>query len=87
MLKITRVGGSSCRRRAIGVAQHGVEGAGEVVGEGTAVIVLGRGNQAGQRQQQQEEQVQGKRGSQNPVQEPPASGNFSAKKKKVCLTR
>lgn len=37
----------SCGWRAIGVAQHGVEGAGEVVGEGAAVVVFRQRHQAG----------------------------------------
>jgi hypothetical protein len=33
---------------AIGVAQHGVEGVGKVVGQCAAVVVLSQGHQAGQ---------------------------------------
>lgn len=35
----------------VGVAQHGVEGAGEVVGLSAAVVILGGGQQAGQEQE------------------------------------
>lgn len=38
----------SCGRGAVGVAQHGVEGAGKVVGQCAAVVVLSQGHQAGQ---------------------------------------
>lgn len=64
----------SCGRRPVGVAQHGVEGAGEVVGERAAVILLGQRNQAGQDQQQQEEDVEGEGSAENPVEERPSRG-------------
>lgn len=48
--------------RSIGVAQHGVEGAGEVVGVVAAVVLLGHGHQAGQADEEQEEQLDGERG-------------------------
>lgn len=37
--------------RPVGVTQHGVEGAGEVVGLSAAVVFLGGGQQAGQEQE------------------------------------
>lgn len=69
-------GGSSGGGRAVGVAQHGVEGAGEVVGVGAAVVLLGERHQAGQHQQQQEEQLQREGGSQDAVEQrsPPLLG-------------
>lgn len=42
----------------VGVAQHGVEGAGEVVGLGAAVVFLRGGDHASQEQKQQEEQLE-----------------------------
>lgn len=48
-------------RWPVGVPQHGVEGAGEVVGLGAAVVLFGGGQQAGQKQQQQQQQLQGQR--------------------------
>lgn len=48
-------------RRPVGVPQHGVEGTGEVVGLGAAVVFFRGGQQAGQEQQQQQEQLQGQR--------------------------
>lgn len=46
----------------IGVAEHGVEGAGKVVGLRAAVVVLGGRHQAGQSQeQQQQQQLEGQR--------------------------
>lgn len=46
-------------RRSIGVAQHGMEGAGEVVGVVAAVVLLGHRHQAGQADEEQEEQLDG----------------------------
>lgn len=46
------------RRGPVGVAQHGVEGAGKVVGLGAAVVFLRGGDHASQQQKQQEEQLQ-----------------------------
>lgn len=63
-------------RRAVGVAQHGVEGAGEVVGQRAAVVVLGQRHQAGQNQQHQEEQVEREGGAQHPVEEGPVRGRI-----------
>lgn len=40
----------------IGVAEHGVEGAGKIVGLRAAVVVLGGGHQEGQSQEQQQQQ-------------------------------
>lgn len=64
----------SCGRGAVGVAQHGVEGAGEVVGQCAAVVLLGQRHQAGQDQQHEEEQVEGEGRSEDPVEEGPAWG-------------
>lgn len=50
-----------CGRWPIGVPQHGVKGPGEVVGLSAAVVLFGRGQQAGQEQQQQEQQLEGER--------------------------
>lgn len=41
-------------RRSVGVAQHGMEGAGEVVGVVAAVVLLRHGHQAGQADEEQE---------------------------------
>lgn len=49
----------SCGRRAVGVTQHWVEGAGEVVGQRTAIILFRQRHQAGENQQHEEEQVEG----------------------------
>lgn len=49
------------RGRPVGVPQHWVEGAGEVVGLGAAVVLFGGGQQAGQEQQQQQQQLEGQR--------------------------
>lgn len=38
----------SYRWRSVGVAQHGMEGAGKVVGMMAAVVLLGHGHKAGQ---------------------------------------
>lgn len=38
---------------AVGVAQHWVEGPGEVVGRGTAGVALRQGNQTGEEQEEQ----------------------------------
>lgn len=59
----------SCGRRAVGVAQHRVEGAGEVVGQGAAVVLFRQRHQAGQNQQHEEEQVQGEGSTEDPVEE------------------
>lgn len=56
-------------RGSVGVAQHGVEGAGEVVGQRAAAVVLGQRNQAGKNQQQQEEQLEGERRPHHPGEE------------------
>lgn len=56
-------------RRSVGVAQHGVEGAGEVVGVVAAVVLLRHGNQAGQADEEQEEKLDGERSPEDPQQE------------------
>lgn len=58
-------GSSSYRRRSVGVVQHGVEGAGEVVGVVAAVVLLRHGHQAGQADEEEEEQVDGERRSED----------------------
>lgn len=50
-------------RRAVGVAQHRVEGPGEVVGQSAAVVFFRKRDQTGQNQQDQEQQVEGEGGS------------------------
>lgn len=55
--------------RPIGVPQHGVERAGEVVGLGAAVVLLGGGQQAGQEQQQQQDQLERQRCPDHPGEE------------------
>lgn len=44
-------------RRSIGVAQHGVEGAGKVVGVVTAVVLLCHGHEAGQADEEEQQQL------------------------------
>ncbi len=46
-----------------------MEGAGEVVGVVAAVVLLGHGHQAGQADEEQEEQLDGERGPEDPQQE------------------
>lgn len=58
-------GSSSYRRRSVGVVQHGVEGAGEVVGVVAAVVLLRHGHQAGQADEEEEEEVDGERRSED----------------------
>lgn len=55
--------------RSVGVAQHGVEGAGKVVGVVAAVVLLRHGHQARETNQEQEDQLDGKRGPEDPQQE------------------
>lgn len=61
----------SCGRRPVGVAQHGVKGAGQAVGQGAAGVAGGPGGQAAQRQkqQQQQQEVDGHRHAQHSPQE------------------
>lgn len=51
-----------------------MEGAGEVVGMVAAVVLLGHGHQAGQANEEQEEQLDGKRSPEDPQQEGLAFG-------------
>ena len=60
---------SSYGRRSVGVAQHGVEGAGEVVGVVAAVVLLGHRHQAGQADEEQEDEMDGERGPEDSQQE------------------
>lgn len=60
---------SSYGRRAVGVAQHGMEGARKVVGVVAAVVLLAHGHQAGQGDEQQQEQLDGERSPEDPQQE------------------
>lgn len=46
-----------------------MEGAGEVVGVVAAVVLLAHGHQAGQTDEEQEEQLDGERGPEDPQQE------------------
>lgn len=45
-------------RWAVGVAEHGVEGTGEVVGVGAAEVLLRHGHQACQADDQQQEELE-----------------------------
>lgn len=54
--------------------QHGMEGAGEVVGVVAAVVLLCHGHQAGQANEEQEEQLDGECGPKDPQQEGRAFG-------------
>lgn len=58
-------------RRTIGVSEHGVEWSGEVVGEGTAVVFLGHGHEAGESDKEQQEQLEGESSPEDPEQEGP----------------
>lgn len=51
---IRKVSSCSYRRRAVGIAEHGVERSGEVVRMSTTVIFLSHGNQTGQAHYEQE---------------------------------
>lgn len=62
-------GRPSYGRWPVGVVQHGVEGAGEVVGVVATVVLLAHGHQAGQADEQQQQQVDGQRRPQHAVQE------------------
>lgn len=53
---------SSYGRRSFGVTQHGMEGAGKVVGMVAAVVLLGHRHQAGQADEEQEEKLDGECG-------------------------
>lgn len=63
------IGCFSYGRRSVGVAQHWMEGAGKVVGMVTAVVLLRHGHQAGQADDEEEEQLDGKRSPEDPQQE------------------
>lgn len=52
------------------VAQHDIEGSGEVVGERAAVPVVHERQQEGEEQQSEEEEPQKKSQTTNPVQQP-----------------
>lgn len=56
-------------RGAVGVVQHGVKRAGEVVGPSAAGVALRHGDQAGEQQQEQQEEVQRKSSAEHPVEE------------------
>jgi len=73
----------SCGRGPVGVAQHGVEGAGKVVGQRAASALPPAGaprwrQQHQQQQQQQQQQVEGERGPQHPLEEGPRGGGALA---------
>ena len=56
-------------RGPVGVVQHGVEGAGEVVADAAAGVALGERDETGQQQEQQQEHVEGEGGPEDPVEE------------------
>lgn len=60
---------SSYGWRPVGVAQHRMEGAGEVVGMVAAVVLLRHGNETGQADEEQQEQLDWERGPEDPQQE------------------
>lgn len=68
------VGGASRGWGPVGVAQHGVEGAGVVIGAGAAVVLVGQRHQAGQNQQQEEQQVEREGGAEHPPEEGGSGG-------------
>lgn len=70
--------GTSDGRGAVGVAQHGVKGAGEVVVVGAAVIVLSDGHQTRQTHDEQQQQLQRQSRPQDPQQEGLAASRSSA---------
>lgn len=59
----------SCGRRPVGVAQHGVEGAGEVVGAGAAGRVLRQRDQTRQQEEEEQEELQREGGAEHPIEE------------------
>lgn len=61
-------------RRSVSVAQHGMEGAGEIVGVVAAVVFLGHGHQASQADEEEEQQLDRECGSKDPQQEGGAFG-------------
>lgn len=70
--------GLSDGRGAVGVAQHGVEGAGEVVVVGAAVILLSYGHQTRQTHDEQQQELQRQSRPQDPRQEGLAASRSSA---------
>lgn len=56
-------------RRSIGVAQHGMKGAGKVVGVVTAVVLLRHGHEAGQADEEEEQQLDGESGPEHSCEE------------------
>lgn len=63
---------------SVGVAQHGVEGAGEVVVVGAAVILLSDGHQTRQTHDEQQQELQRQSRPQDPQQEGLAASRSSA---------
>lgn len=59
----------SCGRRPVGVAQHGVEGAGKVVGAGATGRVLRQRDQTRQQEEEEQEQLQREGGAERPIEE------------------
>lgn len=59
----------SCGRRPVGVAQHRVEGAGEVVGAGAAGHVLRQRDQTRQQEEEEQEELQREGGAEHPIEE------------------
>lgn len=74
-------------RRAVGVVQHGVEGPGEVVGQGAARLAVRQRNQAGQQQEEQQQQLQGEGGSKEAGEERSRWGRFSSVEQKQKLIK
>lgn len=70
--------GTSDGRGPIGVAQHGVEGAGKVVVVGAAVVLLSDGHQTRQAHNEQQQELQRQSRSQDPQQEGLAASRSSA---------
>lgn len=65
---------SSHRRRPVGVSEHWVEGAGEVVELDTAVVVVRRRHKTGHHHHQQQEDLQRQCGPEDTLQEGFAPG-------------
>lgn len=73
-----KVMGGSYGRRAVGVSEHGVEGAGKVVGVGTAVVLLSHGHQTGQAHNEQQQELKWQSGPEHSQQEGLAAPGSSA---------
>lgn len=71
-------GARSDGRGSVGVAQHGVEGVGEVVLVGAAVVLLSDGHQTRQAHDEQQQELQRQSRPQDPQQEGLAASRSSA---------